>query len=185
MASIAACVIALPEPARQPLLLEAIQSVYDQTRPPDDMVIGVDFGRMGEVDNANRVLHATNAEWLAFLDDDDLWRPNHLEVCEQHFADADVVLSRYELVGRPVDTIEKWHDNVEDFRQTNWVGSPSMVCVRRDVFVEWCQPYGYFRWIDWANYNRLLDKGARFADTKTVTCTYRFGVWSNGSWNAS
>lgn len=180
--SIAACVIALPESLRQPLLLEAIQSVYRQTRPPDDMVIGVDFSRIGEVANANRVLHATNAEWLAFLDDDDLWHPNHLEVCESFFADADVVMSRFEMTGRPWHTMEPWHANFEDFRKTNWVSSPSMVCVRRDVFVEWCEPYGGFCWIDWANWNRLLDKGARFADTKTVTTTARFGAWGNGSW---
>ena len=184
MTTIAACVISLPEPKRQPLLLDAIESVWDQTRPPDDMVIGVDFSRMGEVANANRVLHATTSEWLAFLDDDDLWLPNHLAVCESFFDDADVVVSRFDMVGRPWETIEPWHDNFHDLKWTNWIGSPSMVCVRRDVFGEWIPPTRQYRWIDWVNYNRLLDRGARFVDTETTTTVYRFGDWSNGSWNA-
>ncbi len=184
MNTIAACLISLPEPKRQPLLLEAIQSVWDQTRQPDDMVIGVDFSRMGEVANANRVLHATNCEWLAFLDDDDLWLPEHLAVCEKHFDEADVIVSRFEMVGRPWHTIEPWHDNFDDLRFTNWIGSPSMVVVRRDVFFEWSYPQHPYRWIDHANYNRLLDTGARFVDTQEITTVYRFGDWSNGSWNA-
>ncbi len=182
MTTIAAVVISLPEPARQPLLLEAIQSVWDQTRPPDDMVIGVDFSRMGEVANMNRLLRATTCEWLAFLHDDDLWLHDHLAVCEKHMDGADVVVSRFELVGR--DTIEPWHDNFEDLRFTNWIGSPSMVVVRRDVFGEWIGPRGCFCWNDWSQWNLLLDRGARFIDTGQITTRYRFGPWGNGSWNA-
>lgn len=182
MTTIAACVISLPTPERQPLLLEAIQSVWNQTRPPDDMVIGVDFSRMGEVWNANRVLRATNAEWIAFLDDDDLWLPEHLATCEKYFDNADVVVSRFDLEGRPWNTIEPWHENFEDLRYTNWIGSPSMVVVRRAIFGEWAHPTPQHRWIDWCNYNLLLDRGARFVDTKQVTTRYRFGAWQNGSW---
>ena len=181
--SIAVVVSSLPARKRQPLLLQALQSVWDQTRQPDDMVVGADYSRIGEVANMNRLLRATTCDWVAFLHDDDLWAPNHLEVCEQHFDDADVVVSRYDLVGRPWHTIEPWHDNFEDLRWTNWIGSPSMVCVRRDLFGEWAEP-DHHRWVDWTNWNRLLDKGARFADTHTVTVTYRFGNWSNGSWSS-
>lgn len=183
--TIAAVVSSLPEPKRQPLLLEAIQSVWDQTRPPDDMVIGVDFSRMGEVANMNRLLSATSCEWFAFLHDDDLWLPDHLATCEKHFAEAEVIVSRYELVGRPESTIEPWHDDFEDLRFTNWIGSPSMVVVNRLWFPGWVGKRPGFRWNDWSQWNELLDIGAHFADTKTVTVKYRFGDWSNGSWNAS
>lgn len=184
MTTIAACLIGLPRPKRQRLQLEALQSVWMQNRPPDDLVLGSDFSERGQVWNANRVLKATDAEWVAFLDDDDLWLPEHLAVCEK-FIDSyevDVVVSRYKMVGRPEHTIEPWHPNFEDLRWTNWVGSPSMVVARREVFEQWCEPYGRFRWIDWANYNRLLEKGARFVDTQQVTTVYRFGDWGNGSW---
>ena len=184
MASIAACLIGLPTPERRALQIEALWSAWGQTREPDDLVIGSDHSARGEVWNANRVLRATDCEWLAFLDDDDLWLPGHLEVCERFFDNADVVVSRYDLVGRPWHTIEGWHTDFQDLRRTNWIGSPSMVVARREVFGEWVEASGKYRWIDWCNYNRLLDQGARFVDTGHVTTVYRFGKWSNGSWRS-
>ncbi len=178
---IAAVVVSLPE--RLPLLSEALASVRAQTVPVDDTVVGIDPYRLGEVANMNRLIGATDCDWLAFLHDDDIWHPNHLEVCEQHFADADVVVSRFELVGRPWNTIEPWHADFGDLRFTNWIGSPSMVVVRRELFGEWCDPHGPYRWIDWANWNRLLDLGARFVDTGQQTVDYRFfAEYGNGSW---
>lgn len=185
MTTIAAVVCTLPTPERQPLLFDAIQSVYDQTRPPDDMVIGLDYSRLGEVGNLNRLLRATSCEWIAWLHDDDRWEANHLAVCEQHFDNADVVVSRFDLIGRPWSTIEGWHDDFEDLRFTNWIGSPSMVVVRAEVFGEWIEPGSYgTRWVDLTNWRRLLDQGARFVDTKQVTTQYRF-LGGNGSWGAT
>lgn len=183
MNTIAACLIGLPTPKRQPLQLEALQSVWDQTRPPDDLVLGSDFSGRGEVWNANRVLRATDCDWLAFLDDDDLWLPGHLEVCEKFMTDdADVIVSRFDLVGRPWNTIEPWHTNFHDLNHTNWIGSPSMVVARREVFGEWIGARPGYRWIDWSQYTWLLQRGARFVDTGHVTTKYRFGDWTNGSW---
>lgn len=182
LASIAVCLVTLPTPERQPLLHEAIDSVYAQTRQPDDVVIGLDYSRLGEVANMNRVIHATTAEWLAFLHDDDIWAPDHLETCEQYFDTADVVVSRFYMEGRPWNTMEPWHDDFQDLRYTNWIGSPSMVVVRREIFGEWVGVRPGFRWNDWSQWNLLLDRGARFVDTKQRTVTYRFGAWSNGSW---
>lgn len=178
---VAAIVVSLPE--RHELLKEALDSVHTQTRPVDDIVVGVDPRHYGEVRNMNRLIAATDCDWLAFLHDDDRWHPNHLEVCEQHFATADVVVSRFDLIGRPWSTIEPWHDNFADLRHTNWIGSPSMVVARRTVFGEWCDP-DWRRWVDWTNWNRLLDQGARFADTRQVTVDYRFTEHGNGSWSA-
>jgi glycosyltransferase involved in cell wall biosynthesis len=181
--TIAAIVSSLPAPKRQPLLLQALQSVWDQTRQPDDMVVGADYSMMGEVPNMNRLLRATECDWLAFLHDDDVWHPDHLAVCEKHTDNADVVVSRFDLVGRPPETIEPWHDDFEDLRRTNWIGSPSMVVVRRAMFGEWVGHRGKYRWNDWSQWNWLLDRGARFVDTKTITVKYRFGDWGNGSWS--
>lgn len=178
--SIAAVVVSLPE--RHALLSEALASIHAQTRPVDDIVIGVDPYRLGEVANMNRLCAATDCEWLAFLHDDDLWSPDHLAVAERHMADADVVVARFALVGRPWSTIEPWHDDFTDLTWTNWIGSPSMVVARREMWGEWCEPFGPYRWVDWANYNRLLAAGARFVDTGQVTTVYRFTEHGNGSW---
>ena len=35
-----------------------------------------------------------------------------------------------------------------DIQKTNWIGSPSMVCVRREVFGHWTDPASPYRWID-------------------------------------
>ncbi len=182
LTTITAVVVSLPE--RLPLLCEALESVQAQTRAPDYTKVGIDPYRLGEVGNMNQLLEGVDTDWLAFLHDDDLWHPNHLEVCERFFDSADVVVSRFDLIGRPWSTIEPWHNDFEDLRFTNWIGSPSMVCARRETFGRWCDPYGPFRWVDWANYNRLLDDGCRFADTQTVTTSYRF-LGGNGSWRAS
>ncbi len=179
MASIAALVLSLPERAH--LLTECLAAIHGQEREPDDIVVGIDPHRLGQVRNGNRLIDATDSEWLAFCDSDDLWYPEHLATAEKLFDTADVVVSRFDLVGRPWSTIEPWHTNFDDLRFTQWIGSPSMVLARREVFGHWCDPYGSFRWIDWANYNRLLDAGARFVDTGEVTCSYRF-MGGNGSW---
>jgi hypothetical protein len=149
------------------------------------MVIGADFSRIGEVENMNRLIAATDCEWLAFLHDDDIWLPDHLAVCEKFMEHAGVIVSRYELVGRPVDSIEPWHDDFQDLRWTNWIGSPSMVVARKSVFRGFIGKRGKYCWNDWSQWNWLLDLGAAFIDTKTITVKYRFGDWSNGSWNAS
>ena len=182
MNTIAAVVVSLPE--RHDLLVEALGSVHRQTRAPDDTVIGIDPRRYGEVANMNRLIRATDCDWLAFLHDDDLWLPEHLAIAEKYMDYADVIVSRYDLVGRPWNTIEPWHENFEDLRWTNWIGSPSMVVARKSVFREFVDPFGQFCWIDWANWNRLLAAGAVFVDTQTVTTQYRF-MGNNGSWNAS
>lgn len=182
MPTIAAVVVSLPP--RHDLLVEALASIRSQTRAPDDTVIGIDPYRYGEVANMNRLIRSTDCEWLGFLHDDDLWEPEHLAIAEKYFDDYDVIVSRFDLVGRPWNTIEPWHENFEDLRWTNWIGSPSMVVARRSIFGEFVNPTGQYRWIDWCNWNRLLDLGARFVDTKTVTTKYRF-MGNNGSWNAS
>lgn len=178
--TIAAVVVSLPE--RRLLLSEALESVAAQTLSVDDVVVGVDPYRLGEVANMNRLCRATDCDWLAFLHDDDVWLPDHLAVCAKHFDQADVIVSRFSLVNRPAHTIEPWHDDFNDLRRTNWIGSPSMVVARREVWGDWCHPYGPYRWNDWANYNRLLDQGARFVDTRETTVLYRF-LGGNGSWN--
>ena len=182
MNTIAAIMVSLPE--RHDLLVEALGSVHRQTRAPDDTVIGIDPRRYGEVANFNRLIASTDCEWVALLDDDDIWLPEHLAVCEKYMDEADVIVSRYDLIGRPWNTIEPWHENFEDLRWTNWIGSPSMVVARRSL-MEFVNPDQQYRWVDHSTYNSLLDKGARFVDTRTVTTQYRFGPWSNGSWNAS
>jgi glycosyltransferase involved in cell wall biosynthesis len=179
---IAAIVVSLPE--RHYLLKECLDSVAWQTREPDDILVGVDWRHYGEVGNANRLIDATDCDWLAFCHDDDLWDRDHLEVAESFFDQGDVIVARFRLDGRPVWTMEPWHEDFEDLRFTNWIASPSMVVARREVFGHFVGPRPGFRWVDWSQWNHLLDQGARFVDTKQVTTTARYGPWENGSCRA-
>jgi len=179
MPTIAVIVVSLPE--RYHMLCEALGSVASQTRPPDDTVVGIDPRHWGECGNRNRLMDATDAEWFAFLDDDDLFHPEHLAVCEKLMSDdVDVIASRFNLVGRDRSTMESWHPDWNDLRHTNWFG-PSMTCAKRSVFGHWVENYAGYRWGDWGNWNRMLDIGARWADTGVVTVDYRF-LGGNASW---
>lgn len=181
MASIAVCVVSLAE--RHELLAEAVASVYSQTRRPDDVVVGIDYSRRGEVWNSNRVLNATDCEWLAFLHDDDLYEPDHLAEAEKHFDSADVIVSDFTTPGRDTPQHFPKTDDWSQILTTNWF-PPSAVVVRRSVFGEWHEPAQPppRDWVDWANWRRLYSTGARFVHTNRSTMQYRFGDWSNGSW---
>lgn len=180
MTTIAALVVSLPE--RHGLLCEALASIQAQTRPPDDVVVGIDPRRLGEAANMERLQAATTCDWYAWLHDDDFHHPEHLATAEKFMDDYDVIVSRFELVGRPVSTMEPHHDNFEDLRHTNWISSPSCVLARASVCDRWVGSSNGRRWVDWAQWNYLLDKGARFVDTGQVNVTCRFGKWGNGSW---
>lgn len=211
---ITAIVVSLPE--RGDLLAEAIDSVYRQTRPPDDCVIGIDYPpELGEVANMNRLIGAAEFSWAmeggsrrhdlayAFLHDDDMWRHQHLGAAEAALkAGADIVVSRCKTTGgRPplvrrceAEVVARGGDPRTDFSdimRDNWF-APSQVVARASVFGEWvdAEPAppgalpGSGAFIDWTNWRRLHQAGARFVDTGLVTVAYRFGPWNDGrSWS--
>jgi hypothetical protein len=177
------CAVVVSLPNRHKLLCEALTSVQAQTLQPDDTVVGIDPYRYGEVGNMNRLIDATDCEWLAFLHDDDLWLADHLAMAAKHFDTADVIVSRVTTVGRPQSTLEPQHDDFADLRRTNWF-PPSAVVVRKSAFGHWTPPPNEppNDWVDWSNWRRLLEAGARFVHTNEPTMLYRFGPWKNGSW---
>lgn len=67
-------------PTRSYELTRAVASVEAQTRMPDNYVIAVDKKREGSAATRNRALYHVSTTWVAFLDDDDEFLPNHLEV---------------------------------------------------------------------------------------------------------
>src|SRR5690606_12672855 len=61
-------------------LRQAVSSVMIQTYPTSAVSIALDHTKSGSAATRNRALEAVQTEWVAFLDDDDQFLPQHLEV---------------------------------------------------------------------------------------------------------
>jgi glycosyltransferase involved in cell wall biosynthesis len=78
MTTVTVCIATIP--GREHLLNRAASSVDAQRRKPDAVVVERDFWRTGAAKARNRALEKVDTEWIAWLDDDDELRPNHLAV---------------------------------------------------------------------------------------------------------
>ena len=67
-------------PHRVHMLSECIESVMHQTKKPYAHHIGIDYSKVGCGAMMNRMAKDVKTEWIAFLADDDIFYPNHLEV---------------------------------------------------------------------------------------------------------
>jgi glycosyltransferase involved in cell wall biosynthesis len=65
-------------PGREDWLDRALESVKNQRRKPDQLIIETDAGRTGAWATRNRALLKVRTDVVAWLDDDDWLRPNHL-----------------------------------------------------------------------------------------------------------
>lgn len=98
-----AVAVAIPSiPMRVDLLQRAVGSVLRQTYPVQRLSISVDHERLGAAGNRQRALNGVPADvdWVAFLDDDDAFMPEHIEklVNFAHETNADYVFSWFEVV---------------------------------------------------------------------------------------
>lgn len=112
-----------------PVLLAAVDSVLDQTRPPAQVVVVVDGHREAalelaavrpqvtvvRVDSPRGAAHArqvgigrASATWVAFLDDDDLWHPEKQERVAawlEHHPDCRAVRAPFWTFAEPADDV--------------------------------------------------------------------------------
>lgn len=68
-----------PNRMQRGMLQRALDSVWRQTRLPDQVSIAVDTRREGAAKTRQRALDAVETKYVAFLDSDDEFLPNHLE----------------------------------------------------------------------------------------------------------
>jgi hypothetical protein len=86
-------------PRRHTVLNRAVHSVLNQTLPPAAVSIVPDIRREGAWATRDRGLQAVRTPLVAFLDDDDVMRPEHLaRLAALIEAGADYAFSYYELM---------------------------------------------------------------------------------------
>lgn len=99
--TVAVCIPTIP--GREALLDRALTSVRAQTRPPDQIVVERDSERTGAWAARNRALARVKTDVIAWLDDDDTLKPQHLRACmrvlEQSPFRPDLVYPRPVMVG--------------------------------------------------------------------------------------
>ena len=157
-----------PGQVRDALLSECIASVKAQTIDCDH-IIYTDTHKLGPSILRNEMVKTLPAEydWLAFLDDDDLFLPNHLAALSAVSENADVV---YSSCQPGIATVILPFDR-EALRRGNYIAVTSLV--RRSMF----EKVGGFpdlkKYEDWRLWNNIADAGGRFVFVPEVTWTYR------------
>lgn len=167
--------VAIPTiPPRKAMLRKAIASVMMQTYAADAIAIAVDVNQMGSDITRNNALAMVQTPYVAFLDDDDLFLPRHLETLLAAAIEnnADVVYSLPRVMLPDGRKVERQHD---------WGGGETFdpAYLRRKAHIqttslvrtELAKHVGGFRFVqdetgalndDHGFYLRLLDAGAKF-----------------------
>lgn len=103
MARLSVAVVIPTIPGREDLLQRALVSVHAQRRKPDQIVIERDSERTGAHAARNRALARVETDVVAWLDDDDTLKPQHLmanmRVLEQSAWRPDLVYPVPKMVG--------------------------------------------------------------------------------------
>lgn len=104
--------VAIPTiPPRAQLLARAIRSVSVQTHAATALSVAWDVGHFGAAVTRQRALSGVTTPWVAFLDDDDKFAPEHLEKLLRHArdTDADYVYSWFWTVPDGHDPFPPYH----------------------------------------------------------------------------
>jgi glycosyltransferase involved in cell wall biosynthesis len=97
---VTAVICAIPD-RKDDYLSEAIDSVFNQTFPVSGIALSIDYDRVGAAANRDRALDMVQTEWVAFLDDDDWWYPEHIQTLMDlaNSSGADVIHPHYDVIG--------------------------------------------------------------------------------------
>jgi glycosyltransferase involved in cell wall biosynthesis len=161
-------------PERAQLLEECKASVINQTRPADLHLVSVDKNRVGLVTMRNNMVASLPLEydWLAFLDDDDIFLPRHLEILAAvaEETQADIIYPDCDVEGFVKNFQPRRFDH-SALLQDNYI--PVTVLMRRSLF----DNLGGFRHTgfveDWDLWKRAAEQKAKFVFAPATTWVYR------------
>lgn len=184
-------------PGREEMLTNALKSVAEQALQPADIVVVNDKEKRGAYAARNEAIDRVKTDWIAFLDDDDLFLPNHLEVLarEASRGDADLVYT-YMIVDGGRDPLAvtvnmQWLSpfgvtfGQEQERHLRTFGN--FIPITYLVKTEFCKRVGGFppaeshqRPEDHLFLIKLLDAGARFNHVARRTWIYKIHSSNTG-----
>lgn len=154
-------------PSREEQLERAVASVNNQTMPAR-LHVEYDPARTGAGATRNRALEQVDTKWVAFLDDDDVMKPNHLRACARHagLTGADVVYPWYDATGDdPIDCFGMPF-SPEALRRRNYIPVTTLCRTQMVRDVGGFQPHPDENGDpceDWGLWLALLDAGAKFS----------------------
>jgi glycosyltransferase involved in cell wall biosynthesis len=170
---------------RKEVLRECIESVATQRVLPTRHIILRDAKNAGPSVMRNLMLRMTNTELVAFLDDDDLMHPDHLEALTDALneSSADLATSWFDTVGAVplVPRFDQWDSEAEAYMAAGMNVVPVTVVARLDSILEAGGFNPADRWEDYALWMRMLARGARFVVVPRETWTYRM-LGGNRTW---
>jgi glycosyltransferase involved in cell wall biosynthesis len=167
-------------PPRKEMLARALNSVGYQTRSADLIVIEPDPNHTGAAATKNRGIAKVTSEFVAMLDDDDEFWPEHLEklLAAQQEHQADVVYSMPFIPGRPggMDPCGRFGQpfDADELRKRSYIQTTSL------IRTELLKAAGGFQipegrgvpYDDWGAFLALLDLGAKFFHVAEQTFTW-------------
>lgn len=176
-------------PARwKTTMRRALRSVFTQTMPVAAMSIAADLDGEGAGPTRNRALAGVRTEWVAFLDSDDEWHPNHVAelLTYAHNSGADVVYPACRVIHAQLGEIPRSDPHFEEWgrpglpfdaellRQKSYLPVTSLVRTSLAQKSSFVPPDGG-HYDDWGFYLDLLDLGATFVHLPRVTWTWHHG----------
>ena len=173
-------------PPRKQMLNRALVSVLNQLRQPDMITVTVDHDRVGSAVNRNRALATIGTDWVAFLDDDDEFLPQHLLVLLQNSSNADVIYTGCNVLdpyGAEIPLREEWGRFGKPFdeallRKKSYLPVTSLVRTSLARVCSFTRPTDSV-YDDWGFYLGLLDNGARFLHVPQKTW-----IWNHWGGNS-
>ncbi len=195
-------VLTVTIPGRERLLIENVASVYAQTVPVARHLIVAHLAATNLEERIqpqvqysatkNDMLRAATTEWVAVLNDDDIWLPHHVETVLPRLEDSDVLYTWEAGGNKPCIDCSDWTQEqlIETFRTDNFLDGNCLI--RRSLLeqvggfpTDWVGPGpwqgGHYRgtvarFEDWALWQRLAPLGARFRCVPVETWVYGIGT---------
>lgn len=95
---ITVCITSVGNP-RASMLARAFASVVAQTHQPDAIVVAIDTDKEGAAMTRQRATEMVRTTYVAYLDDDDEFKPQHLHELSWHIGNNSLIYPWFDVIG--------------------------------------------------------------------------------------